>query len=86
VKLMFLISGIALLVAGAMMLYRAFAGPTVYDRILSLNALGTKTVVLVCVLGFLSTPAMFLDTAIIYALVNFVATIAILKFIELRRL
>jgi len=77
---------IILLIASLMLLYRAFVGPTIYDRILAVNAAGTKTVVLVCLIGFLTRPAFFLDTAVVYALINFIATIAILKFIEHRRL
>jgi multicomponent Na+:H+ antiporter subunit F len=79
------------LVTGAMMLLiRAVRGPTVFDRILAVNALGTKTVVLVACIAFVDVghgnPGFFLDTSIVYALVNFVATIAILKYIEYRRI
>ncbi len=82
----YLLTCIVLLIAGVMLLYRAISGPTVYDRILALNAVGTKTVVVVAVVGFLSFPEFFLDTSIVYALVNFVATIAILKYVEFGRL
>ncbi|MEE9386750.1 MAG: monovalent cation/H+ antiporter complex subunit F [Nannocystaceae bacterium] len=77
---------VALLVGAFMVLARALMGPTVFDRILAVNALGTKTVVLVTAIGFLSEPGYFLDTALAYALINFVATLAILKYIEYRRL
>lgn len=77
----------ALLVAMILLLVRAAAGPTVYDRILALNALGTKTVVLVAVLGsFAGSPEFFLDTSLVYALINFIATVSILKFVEFKRL
>jgi multicomponent Na+:H+ antiporter subunit F len=79
-----------LLVGAAMLLVRALRGPTVFDRILAINSLGTKTVVLVACLAFLDldngTPAFFIDTSIVYALINFVATVALLKYIEYRRL
>ena len=75
-----------LLASAFLVLYRALKGPTVYDRILALNAIGTKTVAFVALLGFMGEPSYFLDTALVYALINFVATIATLKYIEYRRL
>ncbi|TPV92959.1 MAG: pH regulation protein F [Myxococcales bacterium FL481] len=83
---MILGTALALLVAALLVLSRALMGPTVFDRILAVNALGTKTVLIVAVLGFFSAPEFFLDTALAYALINFIATIAILKYIEFRRL
>lgn len=79
-------TAIALILSASLLLIRALKGPEVYDRILAVNALGTKTVVLVAVLGFFGEPAFFLDTSVVYALINFVATIGVLKFIEFRRL
>ncbi len=72
----------ALLVSILMAMVRAILGPTSFDRILSVNAVGTTTVVLVAVMGFLKGRPDFLDLALIYALVNFVATIAVLRFME----
>ncbi len=63
----------------AMALARAFKGPTVFDRILAVNMFGTKTVLMIAVLGFLMGRPEFLDIALVYALINFVATIAVLK-------
>lgn len=63
-------------------LVRALAGPTIYDRILAANSFGTKTVLLIGVYGFLSGRPDFLDIALVYALINFVGTIAVLKFFE----
>ena len=78
--------GIVMLFGAFLVLIRAVKGPTVFDRILAVNALGTKTVVFVAVIGFVSQRADFLDIALLYALMNFIATIAILKYIELKRL
>ena len=78
--------GIVLLFGVFLILIRAVKGPTIFDRILAVNALGTKTVVLVAVIGFVSQRADFLDIALLYALMNFIATIAVLKYIELKRL
>lgn len=81
---------LVLMCGAVMLLIRALKGPTVFDRILAINALGTKTVVLVACIAFLdyghAEPGFFLDTAIVYALVNFVATVAILKYIQYGRL
>lgn len=82
-------AGIALLVGTFLVLIRAFAGPTVYDRLLAVNMIGTKTVLLVTMLGFLTGVAnrsFYVDIALMYALINFITTIAILKFIEYRQL
>ena len=83
---MFVAASAGLLVAMALALTRAFLGPTVYDRILALNTFGTKTVLLVAVFGFLTDRPDFLDISLLYALINFVGTIAILKVLEYRDL
>ncbi len=83
---MILAACIALLVSALLLLIRALRGPTVFDRILAVNGLGTKTVLLVACLGFLGEPEFFLDTSVVYALINFVATVALLKYIQYRRL
>jgi multicomponent Na+:H+ antiporter subunit F len=70
----------ALLVALALMLARAVAGPTVFDRLLAVNTMGTVTVLLLAVMGFLGGRPDFLDLAIVYGLLNVVGTIAVLKF------
>jgi multicomponent Na+:H+ antiporter subunit F len=79
---MFLAAIVAVLVAMLLALLRMLLGPTVYDRILALNSFGTKTVLAIAVLGFLSGRPDFLDIALVYALINFIGTIAILKFFE----
>ena len=73
---------IALLVTLAMVLTRALLGPTVYDRILAVNVVGTKIVLLIAVLGFATGRPEFLDIALVYALINFIGVIAILRFVE----
>ena len=69
---------LALLVAMLLMLMRALVGPTIYDRIVAMNAFGTKTVLFVALLGFFFGRPDFLDVALVYALINFVTTVAIL--------
>lgn len=73
---------IAVLVGMALLLIRAFVGPTIYDRILAVNNFGTKTVLVIALYGFATGRPDFLDIAIVYALCNFIATMAILKYFE----
>ena len=80
--MMFVVTAAALLVGMGLLLCRALLGPRAYDRVLALNSFGTKTVVLIAVLGFLNGRPEFLDLALVYALINFVGTIAVLKYIE----
>lgn len=78
---------IALLLLGSFLLiYRAVRGPTVFDRILATNSLGTKAILLVTLIGSLSDIEFFLDTAFVYCLINFIGTLAVLKYIEKRGL
>lgn len=79
---MFTAAAIGILVAMALALARACLGPTLYDRILAVNMFGTKTVLMIAVLGFLMGRPEFLDIALVYALINFVATIAVLKYFK----
>lgn len=75
-------AAVALIVTMALTLCRACLGPSIYDRILAINSFGTKTVVLIAVLGFLTGRPDFLDIALVYALINFIGTIAVLKLFE----
>ena len=83
---MYLIVTLALLIGLLMILVRAVKGPTDYDRILAVNAMGTKTVIIVTLLGYVSGRTEFIDMAIVYALISFITTVAILKYIEKGRL
>lgn len=77
---MFIVATIAIVVSMGLMLARAIMGPTLYDRVLAVNSFGTKTVLLLGVMGYLMGRPEFLDIALLYALINFAGTIAILKF------
>ncbi len=79
---MFIAAAAALLISMSFALVRAFLGPTIYDRILSVNMFGTKTVLLIAVLGFMMGRPEFLDIAIVYALINFISIIGVLRFFE----
>lgn len=73
---------LALLAVMAMALARALLGPTIYDRILAVNVFGTKTVLLIAVVGFLFGRPDFLDIALVYALINFISVIGVLRYFE----
>ena len=77
---------ILILVAMAMVLARLIGGPTLYDRLLAVNSFGTKTVLFLCVFCFIIDRPDGIDIAILYALMNFIATIAVLKFFRYRAL
>ncbi|MDX1490708.1 MAG: monovalent cation/H+ antiporter complex subunit F [Pseudohongiellaceae bacterium] len=79
---MFTAAALAVLVAMILALLRAFAGPTLYDRILAVNVFGTKTVLLIAVVGFMMGRPDFLDIVMVYALMNFISVIGILRFFE----
>ncbi len=77
---MFSVTMIAVFITMALALTRAALGPSVFDRILALNMFGTKTVLLIAVIGFLNERPDFLDLALLYALMNFIGVVAILRF------
>lgn len=82
--MMFFVGIIAVFVAMLLVLIRLIGGPTLYDRVLAVNSFGTHTVLLIGLIGFLTERPDFLDIALLYALINFVGTIAILKFFRYR--
>jgi multicomponent Na+:H+ antiporter subunit F len=78
----FLVLGILILVY----MYRVFEGPTVYDRILGLNGISTKAVILLTILGSLNERLdMFVDIALGYAVLNVVGGLAVGKYLEQQR-
>jgi multicomponent Na+:H+ antiporter subunit F len=76
----------AVLITSLLALTRALLGPTPFDRILAANSMGTCTILLIALSGFLFGRPDWLDIAIIYALVNFAGTIAVLKFVRFKDL
>ncbi len=83
---MFIAASAALIVSMILILIRAILGPSIYDRILAANLFGTKALLLIAVMGFLTDRPEFLDIALVYALINFIATIAIMKFFRFAHL
>lgn len=81
---MYILVSIAILVTMVLALVRALLGPTVYDRVLAVNVFGTKTVLLLSVIAFLTGRPDFLDLALAYALINLVGILAVLEFFQQR--
>ena len=79
-------SAFLIIVSMALMLMRLIGGPTLYDRLLAVNSFGTKTVLFLCVFCFIIGRPDGVDIALLYALMNFIATIAVLKFFNYRAL
>jgi len=83
---MYYVVTIATLVTMGLALIRAVLGPSVYDRVLAVNMIGTKTVLLLSVIAFLYGRPDFLDLALAYALINFIGVLAVLEFFRNRAL
>ncbi len=77
---------LGLLSATALAIVRVWRGPTIYDRVLATNSIGTKTVLFIAILCFATGRPDFIDVALVYALINFIGTIAVLKYLHYRHL
>ncbi len=77
---MFEAAALAVLAALAFAVYRALAGPSVFDRVLAGNFIGTGAILLLALVGFITDRPEFLDIGILYALLNIIGTLAVLKF------
>ncbi|CCQ89699.1 putative Monovalent cation/H+ antiporter, subunit F [Nitrospina gracilis 3/211] len=68
-------------------LYRVLQGPTIFDRVLGLNGISTKAIILLIVIGmYLERVDMFIDISTGYALLNLVGALAVAKYLEQRGL
>ena len=82
----FLYSGIFIALIMALSLYRAVVGPTILDRLIGVNAIGSKTTVLLIIIGLLYNKAdMFIDIALAYALLNFIAVLASARYFHKKK-
>lgn len=77
---------IYLLLNSFLCLWRAYAGPTVVDRLLAVNIVGTKTLVVLVLLAFIFHRGLFMDVAFVYGLLNVVVTLAASRYLETGRL
>ncbi len=80
------ITTLAVLATMALALVRALAGPTVYDRIVAVNVFGTKTVLVVALITYITGHADLIDVALVYALINFIAVVTVLKLVKMGNL
>ena len=84
--LFFLFAGLYLCLVMLLSLYRAVVGPTILDRLIGVNAIGSKTTVLLILIGMLYQRVdMFLDIALAYAMLNFIAVLAASRFFQKRK-
>lgn len=77
---MFLLGTICVLVALALAVFRAIQGPTVFDRVLAGNSIGTLAILLLAVYGFATGRPEWLDIGLTYGLLNLIGTMAVLKY------
>lgn len=80
---LFLITGVAIFALMLPILYRILVGPTAIDRIVAVNVIGTKTTVLLVIIGMIyGRVEMFVDFALTYALLNFIGSLAAARFLD----
>ncbi len=78
--MMFVVAATAIIIAIGLAIVRAIKGPTLFDRVLAGNAVGTLAILLLAVVGFLNGRPEFLDIGLTYGLLNLIGTLAVLKF------
>ena len=80
---LFLITALIVLGLMILMVYRIIVGPTVIDRIVAVNIIGTKSIVILVLIGIIfERLEMFVDIAIGYGLLNFIASLAAAKYFQ----
>jgi len=79
---MYTAAALAIMITMGLAIARVLLGPTVYDRIMAVNMFGTKTVLIIAVIAFITKRYDLLDIAVVYALINFIGIVAVLKFFE----
>ena len=80
---LFLITAVIILVAVLIALYRVLIGPTIIDRIIGANVIGTKTITLILLIGYIfDRIEFFIDIAVLYALINFIGTLTLSRYFE----
>jgi multicomponent Na+:H+ antiporter subunit F len=77
---------LAIFTTMALALWRAIKGPSVFDTIVGVNVFGTKTVLLIALIAYFSGNGDLVDVALVYALINFLAVVAVLKLVRQRDL
>ena len=78
----FSVTGLFIVFTTALCLYRAVAGPGVFNRVAAVNIIGTKTIALLVVMGYYFERPYFFDIALLYAMINFIGTLVFAKYLE----
>jgi len=78
----FMATALLIVVTIILALYRATLGPEVYNRVAAVNVIGTKTIVLLVIIGYIFERPLFFDISLLYALLNFIGTLAFAKYLE----
>ena len=79
----FLGAALFIMFAALLCLYRVFVGPVIIDRIVGVNVIGTKTIAVILLIGFIfERVEFFIDIALVYALINFIGALALSKYFE----
>ncbi|MCD6486742.1 MAG: hypothetical protein J7K35_05385 [Syntrophobacterales bacterium] len=82
----FLAIGLGLCILVFFVLYRVVFGPGVFNRIAAISAIGTKTLIILLIMGFVyGRVEMFVDISLVYALLNFIGVLAVSKFLEMEK-
>ena len=76
----FLVVAVTIVIASFVSLYRGIEGPGIFNRIIAVNVIGTKTIVLLALIGFIYGRPDFFDIALVYAILNFIMTIAATRY------
>lgn len=84
--LVLILTTMAIFTTMAMALARALKGPKIYDRINAVNVFGTKTVLIIALITYITGHADLIDVALVYALINFIAVVTVLKLAKTRDL
>ncbi|MDO8871369.1 MAG: monovalent cation/H+ antiporter complex subunit F [Methanoregula sp.] len=79
---LFTITGLVLISTIVLCLYRVIVGPGSCNRLIAANTIGTKTIILLVIIGYIYGRGIFLDIALAYAMINFIATLAMAKYLE----
>jgi len=79
---LFLVTGLLVAIAITLSLYRVVVGPGVLNRTAAVNVIGTKTIVLLVVMGYYFERPYFFDIALLYAMINFIGTLVFAKYLE----
>ncbi|MEA2075666.1 MAG: monovalent cation/H+ antiporter complex subunit F [Euryarchaeota archaeon] len=78
----FLAIGMVIIFTILLSLYRLVLGPGVFNQIAASNVIGTKVIVLLVVIGFIFERPMFIDISLLYAALNFIATLLMARYLE----